>query len=262
MLKSEAMVYDLKHQLDLGKLSKLDYLDYADEEKTVLERRSDEVRIFFFSDGKITAFVEGQGFDYLKEKIASAAVDLVTAIEDIKRTLGLKFDTKEVLSLGSQGDIVDVDVSVRKTTKSSVDVSVLRNLHLALYDIAGDFQAERVASQAGELKAREFVSSIKPDSKDELIDVVAKRFKEEGIGILEKIEGDQKIAKDAVLRIHESAFAAGMPYVNRAVCNYIRGFLRGAFVKFKNSEAISVNETKCWGTGSTFCEFHVMSLGG
>ncbi|MFX0062968.1 MAG: V4R domain-containing protein [Candidatus Hermodarchaeota archaeon] len=60
----------------------------------------------------------------------------------------------------------------------------------------------------------------------------------------------------AKLRINGSAYAAGVKNVGETLCYLLAGEMEG-IVETVMGEAVSVRETKCWGTGSDYCEFEI-----
>lgn len=261
-MKAEAFTYDLHESVDLAKLAKsLDYLKFADERGKVLITQVGGLTLTLFESGKIRVFSPGKSFDEIRDKMLTASVEIYSVIEDISKTMKLGLNSKNIISSGYREDVGFAEKSLRGALPSDVSMEIMRHIFFGIYDVAGDFQVERIASKAGETMGRDYIRAKKPTKKPELISSLKSLFKETKLGEIEEIKPERSSATiECALRLHNSAFSAGIPNINAKVDNFARGVIRGAFVEFKKMESISVNETKCWGEGDTYCEFEVYSL--
>jgi predicted hydrocarbon binding protein len=135
----------------------------------------------------------------------------------------------------------------------------MRESVYAPYTLMPEFQLDRNAVQAGENVGRKLV--VGAGDKDEVNKKIIDYLQEEKLGIATAAskpdESGQSHYEIQVFTVNESAFAAGMPFVNRALCHFIRGVIRGAYVAFMETENIEVKETNCWGLGDTKCVFEM-----
>jgi hypothetical protein len=263
-MKGECYTYDVGAKLDLQKLSKkAPALKWLDKEQTLLFSDIGNMKALVYSDGRIRIHLPEKPFEEVREHLLSASAEVYALIEEIKKATGIKTSTKDIIGSGVQEVISGFDPEVRKSLGIDVTVNALRSMMFSMYDIAGDFQAERIATQAGEILGRKFVSKTDFKNTDQLIKGMVEYFLENKLGKLvnvSKAEEMKGVPRDATLRVYECAFCAGMPPVNRHVCNFDRGFLRGAFAVWKNTETVTVKETRCWGMGDSFCEFDIYTL--
>ena len=69
-----------------------------------------------------------------------------------------------------------------------------------------------------------------------------------------------KMGERNLFNVYKSVFAFGFPNINKKICNFTRGLIRGFYCQFSGLENIVVKETKCWAAGDTYCQFEVYSL--
>ncbi len=259
-MKAECFTYEIGEKINLKKLSKLSYFEKGYDENVLLtEVKGLKVKVF--PSGKIRVFYPGKSFEEIKDLLLTASVEIYSIIEDIIRITGVKVSSKQVIANGYREELGGVEEELRKKEGTKVDLEVLRNMFFAIYDISGDFQAERISTQAGELVGRRIVRVNSPSSKEELLKLIKRVFLEKGLGVVEEMKPEKSaITIEAVLRVKECAFCSGVAPVNKKLCNFSRGLIRGAFAEFKKMESVTVNETKCWGMGDDYCEFEVYSL--
>jgi len=259
-VKAEAFTYDFHKKLDLSKLKKsLDYFNFLDGNKKVLSTEVVGLTVLVFEDGKMRVFGRGSSFDEIKEKMVTASVEIYSIVEDINKKLNLNLDPKLIISAGKREELYPTGEHLPMS--SDVSAHVLRNLFFSIYEISGDFQAERIATRAGESIGREYVKKGNVNSKAELSSLLVKIFTDLKIGDLKEVKPEKRsVALESVFILYDSVFSAGIPNINKKVDNFARGLIRGAFAEFKGMESISVNEVKCWGMGDTYCQFEVYSL--
>lgn len=254
-MQGECITYNLGRQLDLKRLAGIDYLRQEDPSIPLLSGSVGGMRIFLLEDGRLRVFAPGLGMGQLKEKLAASSFEVYSVVEDVRKALGLEISARDVMAGGKQEN-VDGEVMPRKLG-TDVPLGLLRRLFYSAYDILGEFSAERIGTQAGENHGRELGHGMA--SREELLEKLAKNIEEKRLGRVEfkKVKESKAVAPEAVAIVYESAFSYGIPPVNKPVCNFLRGMLRGAFASFYNSENVSVHETKCWGLGDTHCEFEI-----
>ena len=245
----------------MKKLSELDYLNYADDNQEILETKIHDLKLKILPNGKLIIYKPEAEFEELRNELVLNGVEIYSIIEDIKKKLKLKINPKEIISQGKREELGGLDATLRKKLGKTFSLEITRHIFYSIYDVSGDFQAERIATQAGEAIARKLVKQKKPTSKQELIKLIKDAFLEMKAGIVEEIKPPQKTATlETVLRIKEEAFTVGVPPFNKKAANFARGFIRGAFAEFKRMESITVNQTKGWEVGDSYCEFEIYSL--
>lgn len=260
-MKSDSFVYDLKNKLNIKKLKEISYLNYAEGNEEILETKLHELILKIMPNGKLIVFKPEASFEELRNELIINGVEIYSIIEDIRKKLKLKISSKEVISQGKRENVGVFDPLLRKKLGNEFSLEVTRFLFYSIYDISGDFQAERIATQAGESIARKLVKEKKPTSKEELIKLIKDSFLKMKIGLVEEIKPKQKTATlEIVLRIKEEAFTVGVYPFNKKAANFSRGFIRGAFAEFKRMESVTVNQTKGWELGDSYCEFEVYFL--
>ena len=260
-MKSESFVYDLKTKIDLKKLKSLPYFNYAEGNQEVLETKVHDLKLKLLPNGKLIVFKPEADFQQLKDELVLNGVEIYSIIEDIKKKLNLKISAKDIISQGKREEIGFIDSNLRKKLGTQFSLDVTRYLFYSIYDVSGDFQAERIATQAGETIARRIVKEKKPTTKQELIKLIKNSLLQMKVGLVEEINPPTRTATlETVLRIKEEAFTVGVPPFNKKVANFSRGFIRGAFAEFKRMESITVNQTKGWEVGDSYTEFEVYSL--
>ncbi len=260
-MKSESFVYDLKTKLNLKKLKELEYFNYPEGNQEVLETKIHDIRLKLLPNGKLIVYKPDSSFEELKNDLVLNGIEIYSIIEDIRKKLKLNIISKEVISEGKREEVGSFDPLLRKKLGKEFSLEVARYLFYSTYDIAGDFQAERIATQAGETIARKIIKQKKPTSKQELIKLIKDSLLKMKIGIVEEINPSKKTATlETVLRIKEEAFTVGAYPFGKKAANFSRGFIRGAFAEFKRMESVTVNQTKGWEVGDSYCEFEVYSL--
>ncbi len=258
-MKAEAFTYDLGTRIDLSKLEKLNYFRRTDNSDALVTDLKG-LTLMVLSNGRIRLFEHERDFEQIRDKMLTASIEIYSIIEDIIKTLGLKVSAKQIISSGRREELGTDDLALFER-KQNLSTHVLRSLLFASYDLAGDFQAERISTQAGEQIGRKAVKIKKPQSKEELIRLLKKLFDDLGLGKLSTVEREKgSVTLEAVFRVDDCALCSGVAPVNKKLCNLTRALLRGAFAEFKHMESITANETKCWGMGDTYCEFEVYSL--
>lgn len=211
--------------------------------------------IIIFADGRIRISGVDKNEEAFRRELAYKWMELKALVSAIAKAAAMKVDVDSVLS--KQIDEKDVMLE-RCLVKDSVSASVVRRLSAVTERIMGEYHKERLETQAGEIAGRAF--GFKAKSKSELEQLLIKAIRDEGLGIvsLEKVDKEKtERTPYAVFRVLQSAFAYGAPATGRALCNYIRGMIRGAYCSYINGENINVIESRCWGLGDVFCEFRV-----
>ncbi len=247
--------YSLGASLDMKKLAKVKGLKRVSK-LDVMEAHFGDLVIQLFKSGEMRAFVPGQGIDRLQPALLSVGVKLIELLAAIKG-LGYKIDEQKVLSSGHPMPFEYLAPEGVRPSFKGVSINVLRELAYAPYDLAQEFQLERNEVQAGENAGRRLVEKASPKDVKEVNKVLAGYMKGNGIGVpsFSEEKGERTTYPVQVLELQESAFAAGMPVINKPYCHFVRGLLRGAYVAFYELENIEVKETKCWGLGDSICTF-------
>lgn len=264
LMKGECYTYNLGSRIDLQKVAKkIPGLKWLDKEQTVLSSEMGQMRALVYGDGRMRLYMHEKSFEELREHLLTASAEIYALIEELRKVASVKRSSTDIIASGAQETVAGFDPGVRKTLGADVSVEALRLLVFSAYDVSGDFQAERMATQAGETLGRSFVAGREFKDAEQLLKGIVQYFDEHKFGKLVAVapaDSSKSATKDATLRVYECAFSAGMPPVNKRVCNFERGFLRGAFAKWKNTETVAVKETKCWGMGDAFCEFDIYTL--
>ncbi len=250
MVKAESFSYHLGKTIDLKKAQKKAGGNILGN---ILEIKVDELEVHVFQSGRIRLSVPGKTFNELQEAMLSNAMRISSIIQKI----GGKVDVQKVMKTGKQDDPEDYDTSAIEG-KGLVSSEVVRGIISSAYRVSQDFQVERIMTQAGETVGRKLVKQKNPKNRAMLVKEIKEYVEKEGFGRIE--EGEKRKLVDIVFKVYGCPFAAGAPNINKKVCNFTRGILRGAFAEFKGAETISVKETKCWAKGDPYCEFEVYSL--
>lgn len=239
----------MKKLTKISLLKKVNNLD-------LMEAKFGELRVHIFTNGEMRAFVPGQPANNLQAVLLASGVKIMELLTAIKNA-GYSFDEQKVLSDGHPMPFEYLSPDGTRPSFEGVSVNILREFAYAPYDIAQEFQLERNAVQAGENAGRRITDQANPKDVKTLNSALAKFLKDEGVGLAtfseEKAERSTYPAQ--ILKLDESAFAVGMPVVNKPYCHFIRGLLRGAYVSFYELENINVKEENCWGLGDNYCQF-------
>jgi len=247
--------YTLGMPVEIKKLSKVKQLNQVDK-LDMMEAKFGELTIHIFKNGEMRAFVQGRGMDALQPALLASGVKVIELLSEIKKQ-GYKIDEQEVLSSGHPMSFEYLAPDGVRPSFDGVSVNVLRELAYAPFDLAQEFQLERNEVQAGENAGHRLVDISNPKTVEDVNKILIKYFKENGIGIptFTSEKGERTTYPIQVLTLEESAFAAGMPVINKPYCHFVRGLLRGAYVAFYELENIEIKETNCWGLGDSHCVF-------
>jgi len=247
--------YNLGTPLDMKNLSKLKQLKQISKLE-MMEARFGDLVIQLFKSGEMRAFVPREGIDKLQPVLLASGVKIIELLSAMK-SVGYKIDEQKVLSSGHPMLFEYLAPEGVRPSFDGVSVNVLRELAYAPFDLAQEFQLERNEVQAGENAGRRLVETGSPKSVAKVNGILADYLKGNGIGAPSFTEetGDRTTYPVQVLSLEESAFAAGMPVINKPYCHFVRGLLRGAYVSFYELENIEVKETSCWGLGDSHCVF-------
>lgn len=140
-----------------------------------------------------------------------------------------------------------------------VSVSVYRLLqnsmrHVLATEFDNEF-ADTILYKAGKLVGEKFsrdflnVTLDLPEFFSELKNVLL----EQKIGIL-RIEKVDVANMEFLLTVAEDLDCSGLPFIDKAVCNYDEGFIAGIMQVYTGKE-FTVKEIDCWGTGDRVCRF-------
>lgn len=247
--------YSLGTPIDMKKLSKIKQLKRVSNLE-MMEARFGDLVVQLFKSGEMRAFVPGQGKEQLQPALLASGVKIIELLSAMKAA-GYKIDEQKVLSSGHPMLFEYLTPDGVRPSFGGVSVNVLRELAYAPFDLSQEFQLERNEVQAGENAARRLVEAGAPKSVENVNKLLSKYLTDNGIGtpVFTQEKGDRTSYPVQVLMLEESAFAAGMPVINKPYCHFVRGLLRGAYVSFYELENIEVKETKCWGLGDSHCEF-------
>ncbi len=258
MMDVHCYQYLIGKDVGLEKLDGVPGLTKVDGAK-VMQAQFGSVTVLVFETGEVRAFIRSSGIEKLKNALPAAGVKIMGLLQAIKAK-GVEFDENAVLAAGKPMAFDYLAVKgVRPELEEVVNLDALRELVYAPYSIMPEFQLERNAVQGGENEGRKLAQG--KQDKEELNSAIVKYLRDEKLGIgkvgSKADESGQSQYEIQVFTVHESAFAAGMPVVNKALCNFIRGVVRGAYVAFMELENIEVKESHCWGLGDTYCEFEM-----
>jgi len=247
--------YDLGVALDMKKLSSVPGLK-ALGGLDAMEARVGGLVMHIFKTGEMRAFVPGEKLEKLQTVLVASSVKIMEILAGIKKA-GYKLDEQAVLSAGHEMPFEYLAPDGVRPSFSGVSVDLLREVSYAPYDLAQQFQLERNSVQAGENAGRRIAASTGAKDVKALNKALASFMKDSGVGAasFKEEEVERSTYPAQVMRLEESAFAAGMPAVNAAYCHFVRGLLRGAYVAFYELENIDVKEENCWGLGDGFCQF-------
>ncbi|MCK4327098.1 MAG: hypothetical protein KAW41_01340 [Candidatus Diapherotrites archaeon] len=225
----------------------------------LMEARLGDVVVQVFANGEMRAFAPGQELDKLQAALVASSVKIMEIIASIKKA-GYSIDEQAVMSAGQ---VMPFDYLAPEGVRPSfkgVSVDLLREVAYAPYEVAQQFQLERNEVQAGENAGRRIVKQTQPKDVKSLNKSLVLFMADSGVGVAsfkeEKVEKSTYPAQ--ILRLEESAFAAGMPVINAAYCHFVRGLLRGAYVAFYELENVDVKEENCWGRGDDYCQFRAV----
>lgn len=247
--------YSLGMPLDMKKLEKLPQIKRIGKLEAG-EAHFGELVVHIFKTGEMRAFLPEQGLDRLQPALLSSGIKIIELLTAIKK-LGYEIDEQKVLSSGHPMPFEYLAPDGVRPSFDGVSVNVLREMAYAPYDLAQEFQLERNEVQAGENAGRRLVERNAPKSVEGVNKLLAGYLEGNGIGVpsFAAEKGDRTTYPVQVLTLGESAFAAGMPVINKPYCHFVRGLLRGAYVSFYELENIEVKETACWGLGDSQCVF-------
>jgi len=248
--------YNIGKALDLSKLASIQDLQKIEGTKLLCARYG-EVQTLVFPSGEIRAFVKGRDATGLKDALLAAGVKIMGLLQAIKSS-GVDFDENEVFS---KGYAMQFDYLLRTGSRATLGeddhVNLIREMAFGPYDLGQSFQLERNFVQGGENLGHRLVTE---DLKkiEEVIQKVTEYLKGTGLGVLTYTTEKGESGYDVYhFKLLESMFASGVPQIGSALCHFIRGIIRGAFIEFLELENISVKEESCWGLGDTFCSFTV-----
>jgi len=255
MAEPTSFVYDLGSNIDIEKARRGSaLLKSPPGERNFAYARLDALNAILFSNGKLRVAHSDGTRKSLERALPAAVPKIQKLIEDAARGAGLKVDVAEVISSG-KAEAEGFEAPERSGLGSHVGVLALRAIAIhAPEKVLGEYQRERVVTQAGDMVGRALAQGAK--NRGALAKAIADFLKKEGIGIAEASEGKDGV----VLVVRESAFAYGLPPTGKPLCGFIRGLIRGAFAAFYHSESVDATETRCWGTGDIECEFVVRQL--
>ncbi len=256
MAKAHSFSYQIGKKIDTAKVQKKMGGKLIG---SVLESRIDEIKVHVFPSGRIRLTAQDKEYSELQQMIFNNTVGIISFIEELIKAAGVNTDAKTVMKTGKQDDAYDYDQSVIGE-ETRIPAGVMQMITISLYQFAGQFQASRTMTQAGEKEGRRLVKEKKPKNKKELLKLVKKFLEENSFGKMEEVKEEKRRLVDVILRVTSCAFASGAPNINEAICDFTRGVIRGAFAEFKGAETVSVKETRCWAKGDAYCEFEVYSL--
>ncbi len=247
--------YSLGMEVDSQKLSKISSLTQIGKLE-VMEAKFGELKIHVFKTGEIRAFVPGEKIENLQQTLLASGIKITELLAEIKKA-GYAIDEQKVLSDGHPMLFEYLAPGGVRPNFKGISVNILRELAYAPYEIAQTFQLERNAVQAGENAGRRIIGKNSPKDMKAVNKFLSDFIKDEGVGTPSfSEEKDERSTYPAIiLKLEESAFAAGMPSINKPYCHFVRGLLRGAYVSFYEMENIDVKEENCWGLGDNFCQF-------
>ena len=185
-----------------------------------------------------------------------AALKIQQIANELKKKFKLRIKPEEV-ALSKIKEELNLE-SLQKIIQAR-DIEVYRRFHLflklrlAVRELLGVFNSERVLSMVGLFLGRNIVKENKPKNIDKLFLEISKFFKNEKLGIV-KFEKLSPTKFDAKI---EGCIYAGLPPINEPYCELERTILRGAFEEFIKSPNIAVSEYECWGLGQTNCRFSI-----
>jgi len=250
--------YAFSKALDPKKLDKVGQLKRVGK-LGVWEAKYGDLVVHVFQSGEMRAFVPGEAAEKLQPVLLSGGVKLIELLQAIKKA-GHAVDEQEVLSSGQKMAFTYLSPEGIRPSFDGVSVDLLREVSFAPFEIAQAFQLERNFMQAGENAGRRLEKELAPKNMKELNAALAGFLKGQGIGLASFTEAPEPRSTypAQVMALEESAFAAGMPMINKPYCHFVRGLLRGAYVAFYELENIDVKEEECWGLGNDHCVFRAV----
>jgi predicted hydrocarbon binding protein len=258
MMAAHSYQYIIGKQLDFKALKGIADLKPV-EGSHIMRAQYGDVTVLLFESGEMRAFVRGGELPQLKEALLPAGVKIMGLLQAIK-ACGVKFDDQAVFAAGKPMAFDYTTPSgSRPTFDEVVHVDSLRESVYAPYALMPEFQLERNAVQGGENAGRKLAEGVKDKEalNRALIDCL-RNWKLGAATVSTRHDVTGQSSYDVqVFRVLESAFAAGIPMVNRAMCHFLRGVIRGAYAAFLELENVEVKETHCWGLGDTYCEFEM-----
>jgi predicted hydrocarbon binding protein len=254
--------YDFGKQLNLTKVKSKLKMSSLDGDKNVLYIFVDPLFIMLFKNGRLRVVHKERNVESLRKSLIVMNPRLRDIIQNIAKASGIKVNVDSIIS---SGDVENGSEPLERQGLDGIGFYLFRELSIAAPEkVLGPYQRERISTQAGETLGRRLASAAK-DRKGleaKLIDVI----ENEGLGVpslipLDKAEKlrDEVQKPDAIYRVLQST-SYGLVPEGKAMCDLIRGLMRGAYCAYIGRENVNVVETRCWGLGDVYCEFRVYLL--
>ena len=254
--------YDFGKQLDLAKVKGKLKMSSLDNDKNILFLFADPLFLILFKSGRLRVVHKERSVEALRKSLIVMNPRLRDIIQEIAKASGVKSDVDSIIS---SGDVEKGSEPIERQGLNGIGFSIFRELSIAAPEkVLGAYQRERISTQAGESIGRRLACAAKDrkDLESKLLEVI----KSEGLGVPSSIPVDKseklrdEVQKpDAIFRVLEST-SYGLVPEGKAMCDLIRGLIRGAYCAYLSRENVNVIETRCWGLGDVYCEFRVYFL--
>ncbi|MCK4327126.1 MAG: hypothetical protein KAW41_01480 [Candidatus Diapherotrites archaeon] len=254
-MQAVSELYDLGKPIDISKLvSSIDYFKNV-RGAELAQATFDGFGFQVFPNGLLRVV-------YLDHEDPSACLPKVVAkiaqaLVDMGKALGLGLDASAVLATHTKEEANAKHYSsLPAVKKGGVSYRLFPHIHLASLELKGAFATKRLMELVGSELGRCAVEQARPQSLDELLTALKKFFSEMKLGELEC----EKTKKGLfVARVYGCAYTA-CPQIGEPYCHLEKELLRSAVIHFMGAFNITVQETKCWGLGDTYCEFEASML--
>jgi len=262
-LMSISYIYNFGKPLELAKIKSKLKMNSLEGDKNILFLFIDPLFLVLFKKGKLRIIHKDRDIDALKKSLTVMAPKLREIISEITKITSIK----DVDSIISEGDVENETggLEFERSSKLGIGITTFKELSVISPEkVLGSYQRERIATQAGENLGRRLALDTK-DRKN-LENKLLKFIEDEGLGIASIMSTEKagtikdEIQKPySIFRVFESTSYGTTPN-GKAMCDLIRGLIRGAYCVYLNQENLNVVETRCWGLGDVYCEFRVYML--
>jgi predicted hydrocarbon binding protein len=229
--------YHFDGKLNLEKIKKKFPTIYSD--KNLLLIKIGKLDFIVFKDGYLKIVHESRDENLLLKEMQSRITEINDFLNEIRK----------ISKIGEQPRIIeDKEIELKRDINFEGEEIVKEICKSA--ELVGEYQKERIETQAGESLGRK----IKVNNKKELVKEITEKIRDLKVGIPEVV--DEKDTYFSIV-VYQSIFSYGSKFTGKKSCNFIRGLIRGATCKFLNAENVNVVESKCFSAGDVYCKFDV-----
>jgi predicted hydrocarbon binding protein len=238
-IDSDSLVvfYHFDGKLNLEKIKKKFPASYSD--KNLLLIKIGKLDFIIFRDGHLRIVHESRDENLLLKEMQGRITEVNNFLNEIRKISKIKNEPKIV---------EDREIELKRDLNFEGEEIVKELCKSA--ELVGEYQKERIETQAGEILGRK----IKVSNKKELVKKITEKIRDLKVGIPEAI--DEKDTYFSIV-VYQSIFSYGSKFTGKKSCNFIRGLIRGATCKFLNAENVNVVESKCFSAGDVYCKFDV-----